>query len=384
MTNRLICAEDIASITRATVAAEDAMLANIDRATIAYTAAAIDEVMLASPRTNITINHDEQGNHIPDSGNVNPREPAVNKEPGQIDEDSDSDDIPGLVHAPIAPFSTLSPRTAAMVLKMAGPDDGQILLANAKDLASTLRTLHRRLRDLMDKTDSAEKRAIEAEDHLEEIERNKENEPPRGRRRRRDSTNSSHSSTTNVAVRPPGFEENHGQALGFYIPDKEGDQIEPKYIRFVQGTGNPHVEGTEGQGCSMYRANLFAPPDFTETDLPLEQMPIWFTATLSRHNHMYNIVLQNALKHNNWGVCADIIHYRNCEDQIGIWEARVKEAAQRVERAREERTQARYHLEAARAHRHFAHLERTPREEDFCYDDQPDMVFPLAQLGRRG
>jgi hypothetical protein len=114
-------------------------------------------------------------------------------------------------------------------------------------------------------------------------------------------------------------------------------------------------------------------------------MPIWFTAALSRHNHMYNTVLLASLEHNNWGISADIIRYHNCEDQIGIWEARVEEAAQRVERAREERTSARYRLEAARAHRHFAHLDRAhPAGEDFRYDDHPDMVFPLAQLGRRG
>jgi hypothetical protein len=365
MANRLIRIEDIASI--------------------AGTAILPEEATLSSPDTNVTVNNDEQGNRVADTGNVALGEPAVDKEPGQIDEDSDGDDIPGLVRAPIAPFSTLSPRTAAMVLEVAGPGDGQILLDNAKDLASTLRILHRRLRDSMDKTEDAEKRATEAEDRLEEIERNKENEPPRGRRRRRSNSSDSRASTdTAVAVCPEGFEENRGQAAGFYIPDEEGQQVEPAFIRFVHGTGTPHVEGTEGRGFAVYRANLFAPADYTDTDMPLEQMPIWFTAALSRHNHMYNTVLLASLEHNNWGISADIIRYRNCEDQIGIWEARVEEAAQRVERAREERTQARYRLEAARAHRHFAHLDRAPRGEDFRYDHDPDMVFPLAQLGRRG
>jgi hypothetical protein len=119
-------------------------------------------------------------------------------------------------------------------------------------------------------------------------------------------------------------------------------------------------------------------------ELPLEQMPIWFTAALSRHNHMYNTVLLASLEHNNWGISADIIRYRNCEEQIRIWEARVEEAAQRVECAREERTSARYRLKAAHAHRHFSHLDRVPCGEDFCFDHDPDMVFPLAQLGRRG
>jgi hypothetical protein len=99
---------------------------------------------------------------------------------------------------------------------------------------------------------------------------------------------------------------------------------------------------------------------------------------------MYNTILLASLEHNNWGISTDIIRYWNCEDQIGIWEARVEEAAQRVERAWEERTQVRYRLEATRTHRHFAHLDHAPRGEDFRYDNHPDMVFPLAQLGRCG
>ena len=51
-------------------------------------------------------------------------------------------------------------------------------------------------------------------------------------------------------------------------------------------------------------------------------------AVLSRHNNMYNVILRAALEHNNWGICADIICYRLCEDQIGIWEACAEEAVQ--------------------------------------------------------
>ena len=85
-----------------------------------------------------------------------------------------------------------------------------------------------------------------------------------------------------------------------------------------------------------------------------------------------------------WGICADLIRYHTCEDQIGIWEARAEEAVQRVERAREERQQARYRLEAARAHRHFIHLERTRSQDDWQYDDAPEGIFPRPQVARRG
>jgi hypothetical protein len=111
--------------------------------------------------------------------------------------------------------------------------------------------------------------------------------------------------------------------------------------------------------CSLFSSES-QHVDYTDTDLPLEQMPIWFTTTLSHHNHMYNTVLLASLEHNNWGVSAGIIRYRNCEDQISIWEACVKEATQCMERAREECTQACYRLEAVCAHQHFVHLDRDP------------------------
>ena len=185
-------------------------------------------------------------------------------------------------------------------------------------------------------------------------------------------------------VCPAGFEVNRGQAEGFYIPDDDGRQIEPHYIKFIQSPGNPHAEGTQGQGFTVYRYELFAPADYSDTDLPLGIMPIWFTSVVSRHNHQYNSILQATLKHNKWGICADLIQYRTCEDQIGIWEARAEEAIQWVERAQEEQQQACYCLEATRTHHHFHHLDRTPSTEDWWYAKEPDKVIPCSQLGHHG
>jgi hypothetical protein len=152
MANRLIRIEDIASIAQAMVVAEEALLATLNTAT-ANAAAMAAEAMLASPETNVTIDNNEQGVRVLDAGNVAMGEAAVDKEPGVIDEDMDSDDIPELVQAPLA--DTLSPCTAAMVLEAAGPGDGQILLDNAKDLAATLRFLHQRLRASLLRADNA-------------------------------------------------------------------------------------------------------------------------------------------------------------------------------------------------------------------------------------
>jgi hypothetical protein len=316
--------------------------------------------------------------HVENEADQPGKEPDItdpHRSPPLVSQDDDAE-VPGLAPAPNAP---LSPRMAAMVLEAAGKTDGDMLVENAKDFAATIHHLKKWL-------DETQDQALQAEDRLEELEHNKENEPPacnHSTRRQRSHSTSTYDLPEYASVCPAGFEDNTGQATGFYIPDNDGNQLEPKYIRFVQGA-NPHAEGTQGQGFPLFIHHLYAPADYETTDIPLAQMPIWFTAALSCHNNMYNIVLRAALEHNNWGICADLIRYRQAEDQIGIWEARVKEAAQRVERAREERVQAWYHLEAARAHQHFANLERTNKPEDWQYDDDPSMVLPLRQLARRG
>jgi hypothetical protein len=42
----------------------------------------LESIAASSPDTNITVNNDEQGNCIPDTGNVAPGEATVNKELG--------------------------------------------------------------------------------------------------------------------------------------------------------------------------------------------------------------------------------------------------------------------------------------------------------------
>jgi hypothetical protein len=87
--------------------------------------------------------------------------------PPLVSQDND-DEVPGLAPAPGAP---LSPQTATMVLEAAGKTDGDMLIENAKDFAATICQLKKQL-------DETQEHAHQAEDQLEEQDRNKENEPP--------------------------------------------------------------------------------------------------------------------------------------------------------------------------------------------------------------
>jgi hypothetical protein len=289
-----------------------------------------------------SINNTDNGDTTKEPDTEEPHSPVVNN--NKVISQDDNDKVPGLAPAPLA--TTLLPQTAVMVLEATGPTDGNMLVDNAKDFAATIHLLKNQL-------DEAHERAYQAEDQLEELEQNKENKAPAGNHGVHhlcsNSSGSGYDLPEYASVCPAGFKDNHGQAQGFYIPDDDGHQVEPKFIRFVQGA-NPHTEGTQGQGFPLFIHHLYAPTNYKDADLPLAQMPIWFTTTLSHHNNMYNVVLRVALEHNNWGICTDLIHYHQAEDQIGVWEAQVEEATQWVEHMREEHIQAQYCLEAACAH----------------------------------
>ena len=263
MANMLIRVEDLANI----------VAANPDTDVVEIAEGSANQ-MLSSPATNVTINNDAAGNRIEDD-NVSLGTTAVDKQPQRDDEDDSGDDIPSLTTIPRPLLRCpLSPRTAAMVLEIAHQGDGDTLLKNAKDLAATIRAMQQRIEIAEGRACDAESEVLELEDKVEELEK-KENEPPRSRRRRRnedsDGWADSPDDDEDVPACPAGFEFNTGQAEGFYIPDSDGRQIEPRYVKFVQSPGDPHAEGTQGQGFPFFQYKLFAPTDYTDC----QDMRVW-------------------------------------------------------------------------------------------------------------
>jgi hypothetical protein len=288
----------------------------------------------------------------------------------------DDNEVPGLAPTPGAP---LSPRTAAMVLEAAGKTDGNMLVKNAKDFAATIRQLKKRM-------DETQDRALEAEHRLEELLSNKENEPPackHSNHHPRSSSTSTYDQPEYEGVCPTGFEENTGQATGFYIPDDDGNQQEPKFVRFVQGA-NPHAEGTRGQGFPIFIHHLYAPADYEETNLPMAQCqsgspppsPATAVCITSSSGRPWNTTTGGSARTSS---ATDRPRTRSASGRLGSKRLRNESN----EPAKSEYTRG-SGLEAARAHRHFANLERTNKPEDWQYDDDPGMVLPLRQLARRG
>jgi hypothetical protein len=115
----------------------------------------------------IAANTDDPINLKADQIETEPDITDPHRSPPLVSQDDD-DEVPSLAPAPGAP---LSPWTAAMVLEAAGKTNGDMLVKNTKDFTATIHQLKKRL-------DKTQDRTLQAEDWLEELEGNKENEPP--------------------------------------------------------------------------------------------------------------------------------------------------------------------------------------------------------------
>jgi hypothetical protein len=173
-----------------------------------------------------------------------------------------------------------------MVLEAAGKTDGDMLVKNAKDFAATIRQLKKWL-------DETQDHALQAEDRLEELECNKENEPPvcsHPNHCQRSNSTSTYDLPEYAGVCPTGLKTTMARRRDSTFPTTMGTNWSPS--SYGSSRELTHMQkGPKDRGSHF--SSIISTPLLTmkDTDLPLAQMPIWFTAALSRHNNMYNVVL---------------------------------------------------------------------------------------------
>jgi hypothetical protein len=170
--------------------------------------------------------------------------------------------IPGLAPAPGAP---LSPRTAAMVLEAAGKTDGDMLVKNAKDFAATIRQLKKR--NGRDPRPGPRSREVDSTSCLA----TKRTSPRPATIPVATTAAAAPPPTTNQSTKacaPSDSRRTQAKQAGFYIPDDDGNQQEPKFVRFVQGA-NPHAEGN-----SRTRVPHLPPPPLRTSRLRRDRCPL--------------------------------------------------------------------------------------------------------------
>jgi hypothetical protein len=146
----------------------------------------------------------------------------------------------------------------------------------------------------------------------------------------------------NVEV-PPGFQSNNGR-INCTVPSEEGLQVVPQYVRRL---GNGKVEMLAGREAeeSVYVAQLYLTPNYSSPSA--EPMPPWFLQLLCGPAAGFNVLALASYTLDQWAVHAEVLHYRENDEEHRVIETEVAELTGRLAVLQERLDNGRARLEAA-------------------------------------
>jgi hypothetical protein len=128
------------------------------------------------------------------------------------------------------------------------------------------------------------------------------------------------------------------------VPSEEGLQVVPQYVRRL---GNGKVEMLAGREAeeSVYVAQLYLTPDYSSPSA--EPMPPWFLQLLCGPSAGFNVLASASYALDQWAVHAEILHYREDDEERHIIETEVAELTGRLAVLQERLDNGRACLEAS-------------------------------------
>jgi hypothetical protein len=156
----------------------------------------------------------------------------------------------------------------------------------------------------------------------------------------------------NVEV-PPGFQSNNGR-VSCTVPSAEGLQVVPRYVRRL---GDGKVEMLAGREAeeSVYVAQLYLTPDYSSPSA--DPMPPWFLQLLSGPSAGFNVLAAASYALDQWAVHAEVLRYRENDEERRVIETEVAELTSRLAVLQERLDNGRARMEAAEVPRMLRNLE---------------------------
>jgi hypothetical protein len=156
----------------------------------------------------------------------------------------------------------------------------------------------------------------------------------------------------NVEI-PPGFQSNNGR-VNCTVPSEEGLQVVPRYVRRM---GDGKVEMLAGREAeeSVYVAQLYLMPDYSSPSA--EPMPSWFLQLLCGPAAGFNVLASASYTLDQWAVHAEVLHYRENNEERRVIETEVAELTSRLAVLQERLDNGRARLEASEVPRMLRNLE---------------------------
>jgi hypothetical protein len=129
----------------------------------------------------------------------------------------------------------------------------------------------------------------------------------------------------NVEI-PPGFQSNNG-CVNCTVPSEEGLQVIPQYVRRL---GDGKVEMLAGREVeeSVYVAQLYLTPDYSSPSA--EPMPSWFLQLLCGPATGFNVLALALYALDQWAVHAEVLRYRENDEERRVIETEVTELTIRL------------------------------------------------------
>jgi hypothetical protein len=129
----------------------------------------------------------------------------------------------------------------------------------------------------------------------------------------------------NIEV-PPGFQSNNGR-VNCTVPSEEGLQVIPRYIRRL---GDGKVEMLAGREAeeSVYVAQLYLTPGYSSPSA--KPMPPWFLQLLCGPMAGFNVLTSASYTLDQWAVHAEVLRYRENDEEHRVIETKVAELTARL------------------------------------------------------
>jgi hypothetical protein len=124
----------------------------------------------------------------------------------------------------------------------------------------------------------------------------------------------------NIEV-PPGFQSNNGR-VNCTVPSEDGLQV---ILRYVRRLGDGKVEMLAGREAeeSVYVTQLYLMPDYSSPSA--EPMPPWFLQLLCGPSAGFNVLTLASYTLDQWAVHAEILCYRENDEERRVIETEVAE-----------------------------------------------------------
>jgi hypothetical protein len=157
---------------------------------------------------------------------------------------------------------------------------------------------------------------------------------------------------------PEGFEANNGRLPHFSVPVDEGITQVIRWIQLLHDGRAAGYLAEDGPSLDPYVTELYACPANLGPGVGIESIPAWFRRLLHRSMHQFSQLRDTARRHDsNWGIYADILRYRELDDQTSWLREELDVVTSELRATMEAREACETRLVAANAPAQFTHLD---------------------------